>query len=342
MWWAKLGSILPEFSNLLTQTPGLRALAKRMGQIAPERRLPKFARQTFRSWFRRRPRKNTGAPKLILWPDTFSNYFHPAVAAAAVDVLESAGHQVILPPSQICCGRPLYDFGMLDLATGQLRQILKALRPEIESGAPLVGLEPSCIAVFRDEMTDLLPHDEDAKRLRSQTFTLAEFLSKHAAGYRPPRLERSVLIHGHCHQKAVLGHDADEQLLRDMGADPTFLDDGCCGMAGSFGFVPEKYDLSMEIGDSGVLAKVRDAPADQLILADGFSCRTQIEQATDRQGLHLAQLLQMALREGPHGTPGEYPEKPWLALKRNDGYAREFALGAAALAGLLYWARRVG
>ena len=332
-WWARLGSLLPPAANLLSQTPGLSAAVKTLGGIAPERPLPKFAAQTFQSWFRNRVRQNMGAPKVILWPDTFSNYFHPAVAAAAVEVLESAGFQVTVPRAGLCCGRPLYDFGMLRLAQRQLRTILRALRGEIQAGTPVVGLEPSCVAVFRDELMDLFPHDEDAKRLGVQTFTLAEFLDKKAPGYHPPRLKRAALVHGHCHQKAIMGMDSEEKILRDMRMDATLLDDGCCGMAGSFGFESGKYRLSLQVGGLGVIPKVREASRDTIVVADGFSCRTQIEHTTRRRGLHLAQVIQMALREGPQGTPGDYPEKPWLDLKRNGGYWRELAWVSGLLLG---------
>jgi Fe-S oxidoreductase len=342
-WWARAASVAPEVANFFSQTPGLRDVARAAGGLTQHRPMPKFARQTFQSWFARRPKKNSGAPAVILWPDTFSNYFHPAVAAAAVEVLETAGFEVKVPKAKLCCGRPLYDYGMLDLAKAQLKNILTKLQPAIAAGTPVVGLEPSCVTVFRDEMPDLLPNDEDAKRLKQQTFTLAEFLVKHAPNFHPPRLERKALVHGHCHQKAVLGMDEEEKLVHDMGLDATVLDEGCCGMAGSFGFEEEKYDISMRVGELGVLPKVRAASKDMLVVADGFSCRTQVEQSTDRQALHVAQVMQMALRRGIQGTPGEYPEREWTRLERNDGYLREMATaGALAVAGgaLLYKALR--
>jgi len=264
------------------------------------------------------------------------------VAAAAVEVLESAGFQVTVPRAGLCCGRPLYDFGMLPLAKLQLQKILQALRPEIQAGTAVVGLEPSCVAVFRDELVDLFPHDEDAKRLRAQTFTLAEFLDKKALGYHPPKLKRAALVHGHCHQKAIMGMDSEEKILQEMQVDATLLDDGCCGMAGSFGFEAEKYQLSLQVGGLGVIPKVRDARKDTIVVADGFSCRTQIEHTTQRRGLHLAQVMQMALREGSQGTPGDYPERRWLKLKRNGGYGRELALvsGLLLAGAALFWRAR--
>ncbi|HKW98280.1 MAG TPA: FAD-linked oxidase C-terminal domain-containing protein [Bryobacteraceae bacterium] len=338
--WARLASFAPELANLAGSAPGISSLIKFLAETSQARPLPKFARQTFKSWFRRRGQRTHAAAKVILWPDTFNNYFHPEVAAAAVEVLEAAGFEVLVPAANVCCGRPLYDFGMLDLAKRWLAKTLDILRPQIESGVPMVGLEPSCVAVFRDEMPDLLAHDEDAKRLQHQTFTLAEFLEKKAPGYQPPQLHRKALVHGHCHQKAILGMDAEEKLFSKMGLDAAVLDDGCCGMAGSFGFEPSKYEISMKVGDLGVLPKVRAAAKNTLILADGFSCKTQIEQATDRHAMHLAQVLKMAYTDGARGTEGDYPERHWLKLSRNDGHARELMTAAAALAagGLLYQA----
>jgi FAD/FMN-containing dehydrogenase/Fe-S oxidoreductase len=338
--WARLAALAPELVNAAGSVPGLSTLVKMIGDIAPERPLPKFARQTFKSWFRRRPRREKKGQNVILWADTFNNHFHPEVAAAAVDVLEHAGFDVLVPSAHLCCGRPLYDYGMLDAAKQLLHQTLAVLRRQVEAGTPVVVLEPSCAAVFRDEMIDLLPHDEDAKRMRQQTFTLAEFLAKRAPHYEAAPLHRKALVHGHCHQKALIGMDDEEKLLKSMGLDVTMLDDGCCGMAGSFGFEPSKYELSMKVGELGVLPKVRDAAKDSLILADGFSCKTQIAQATDRRALHIAQVLRMAFADGPAGPDGDYPERRWSQLKRNDGYARELATAGAGLAlgGLLYWA----
>ncbi|HEX5431996.1 MAG TPA: FAD-binding and (Fe-S)-binding domain-containing protein [Bryobacteraceae bacterium] len=338
--WARLASFAPGLVNLLGHAPGISDIVKAAAEIAPQRSLPRFAPQTFQSWFRNRPRQNMGGPQVILWADTFNNYFHPAVAAAAVEVLESAGFHVLVPRGHLCCGRPLYDFGMLDRAEATLRNVIGHLRTKIESGVSMVGLEPSCVAVFRDELIDLFPHDEDAKRLHQQTFTLAEFLEKKAPEYLVPGLSRKAMLHGHCHQKAIMGLDHEENVLRKMGVQVDVLDDGCCGMAGSFGFVPSKYEISMKVGELGVLPKVREAEKDCLVIADGFSCKTQIEQATDRQALHLAQVMQMALQRGAHGTQGEYPEREWLDLPRNDGYAREMLLAGAGLAagGALLWA----
>jgi Fe-S oxidoreductase len=200
-WWARIASIVPEMANVLTQTPILRDAMKLLGGIARQRRMPVFAPQTFTEWFRRRGKYNVGQPRVLLWPDTFDNHFFPEVGRAPVTVLEAAGFQVEVPAKSLCCGRPLYDFGMLGSAKRLLRQIFDTLRPEIEAGVPIIGLEPSCVAVFRDEMTNLFPHDEDAKRLRDSVFLISEFFETMLDGYEPPHLKRKAMVHGHCHQK---------------------------------------------------------------------------------------------------------------------------------------------
>lgn len=308
-WWARLASMLPGMVNFFTQTEPFAGLMKRLGGIAPQRSIPKFARETFRDWFARRPISNLGKPRLILWPDTFNNFFFPETAKAAVEVLEGAGFQVTIPPRMLCCGRPLYDWGMLDLAKRQLGQILDVLSDDIHAGTPIVGLEPSCVAVFRDELKGLFSNSEQAERLRSQTYTLAEFLMKHAPDYQAPQLQRQALMHGHCHHKAVMHMGCEETLLGKLGLDLKVLDAGCCGMAGSFGFEAEKYDVSVACGERVLLPEVRSASKDALIIADGFSCREQISQLTDRQALHTAQVLQMASRHGPQGPQGDFPER---------------------------------
>jgi FAD/FMN-containing dehydrogenase/Fe-S oxidoreductase len=283
-WWARLASRFPGMANGMTQGPFSRIL-KKLGGVHPERGLPTFARRTFRDGFAAR----SGTPTVLLWPDTFTNFFQPHIAHAAVEVLEAAGHCVGIPGRVLCCGRPLYDFGMLDLARRQLRQILAALRPEIEAGLPVVGLEPSCVAVFRDELVNLFPEDEAARRLSTQTFTLAEFLVRE--GFEPPRRSGQVIVQGHCHHHSVMSMDADRTLLGRLGMDFKVLDAGCCGMAGAFGFEAEHYEVSLAIAGQGLLPAVRVAGPDVLILADGFSCREQIGQLTGRRPRHLAEAL---------------------------------------------------
>lgn len=187
--WARLASRMPRVANFFTQTPLISDLVKGAGGLATERGLPPFAPQTFRDWFARRPQKNADKAPVMLWPDTFNNYFHPRTAQAAVKALEAADRFVILPDRPLCCGRPLYDYGMLARAQRLARQTLDALRPAIDGGIPIVGLEPSCIAVFRDEMVNLFPNDPEVKALSKQSFTLAEFLTKRT-NFQPPKLRR--------------------------------------------------------------------------------------------------------------------------------------------------------
>jgi Fe-S oxidoreductase len=188
---------------------------------------------------------------------------------------------------------------MLKMARRQLRQILDALRPQIEAGMPVVALEPSCGAVFRDELTQMLPDDEDAKRLNRLTCSLGELLQHEAPDWKPPQLHRRALVHLHCHQKATSDTDCDTAMLERLGLDVEVLDSGCCGLAGSFGYeAGEPYEVSMKAGERVLLPAVREAPADTLIVTDGFSCRSQIEHGTERGSLHIAQVLQAALQEG--------------------------------------------
>jgi len=292
-WWAAIAARMPRTANALVGTRPIGAIAKGLAGIAPERSIPRFAEETFVRWFRHRPPRATGERKVVLWPDTFNDHFFPATAKAAVTVLEDAGFDVALPRRRLCCGRPLYDFGMLGLAQRWLRRILDTLRPEIEAGVPIVVLEPSCAAVFRDELLGLFPDDLDARRLSSQTYVLSELLD--SVGYRPPRLARSALVQGHCHHRSVLRFDAEKSMLDRLGLDCHILDAGCCGMAGAFGFERAHYDVSMRIGELAVLPAVRAAGPDTLIVADGFSCREQIEQATGRETHHLAEILEMAI-----------------------------------------------
>ena len=275
--------------------------------MASQRQIPTFAPQTFTSWFRQRGVRNTDKPQVLLWPDTFNNYFHPATAQAAVAVLEAAGYQVVIPSQPLGCGRPLYDYGMLDLAKHQLQHILSTLQPQIAAGVPMIGLEPSCTAIFRDELINLFPHDEDAKRLHQQTFTLSEFLTKHAQEYQFPPLHGHALVQRHCHHQAIMGYEADEAVLKKLGLDYEILDSGCCGMAGSFGFEKDHYEVSIKCGERTLLPAVRNAASETLVIADGFSCREQIAQNTDRRALHLAQVFHRALRRDDRHLPA-YPE----------------------------------
>jgi FAD/FMN-containing dehydrogenase/Fe-S oxidoreductase len=357
-WWARLASLAPDVANFFSQTPGLSNLSKFLGGISQYRHMPQFARHSFKEWFAKRGLRNQGKPPVILWPDTFNNYFHPEVAQAAVEVLEDAGFQVWVPQANLCCGRPLYDFGMLDLARHFLHTILRSLQPQIEAGIPVVVLEPSCASVFRDEMINLLASNYDAHRLHSQTFYFSEFLDAKMPDYQswhPPHLEGRALVHGHCHHRAVIGFQNEVSLLNRMGIASDIPDPGCCGMAGSFGFEPPHYEISMKIGEQRLLPAVRKAGRDMLIIADGFSCHEQILQGAGRKPLHLAQVLQMALHERPYlasrepGPSAYEPRIPRRVPAMMDGNGKSqrrrrvrvgtaALLGAGALAGgILAW-----
>jgi Fe-S oxidoreductase len=308
--WAGMARIAPWLVNFLGRAPLTSQFTKWLGGISQKRNMPAFADETFTEWFRKRPLRNTERPAVILWPDTFSNNFHPAIAKAAVEVLEHAGYQVRIPQQSLCCGRPLYDFGMLHQAKATLEQTLIALRSDIEAGTPIIGIEPSCVSVFRDEMTNLLGNNAEAKKLKEQTFLLSEFLINQA-DYHPPKLKRKAIVHAHCHHKSVLKFDSESELLKRTGLDFHVLDSGCCGMAGSFGFEAEKYEVSVKIGERILLPAVRSADADTLIITDGFSCYQQIEGLTGRKALHIAEVLQMAIDEIPNPLvkPARYSEQ---------------------------------
>jgi Fe-S oxidoreductase len=236
---------------------------------------------------------------------------------------------------------------MLDTAERWLRKILAELKEEIEAGTPVIVLEPSCGAVFREELTNLLPHDQNAHRLRAQTFLLSEFLQKKAPHWRIPQLRRKALVHLHCHHRAVMGIGCEEDLLKRLGLDFRVLDSGCCGMAGAFGFEKgDHYDVSVKCGERVLLPSVRQAPADTLLITNGFSCHEQIRQLAGRQALHVAELAQLALKEGvleqpTPATDEKNGEIEWLDVKRAAKWAVASACAAAAgMAGASLWKKR--
>ena len=334
MLHARLAQYVPRLANLLTHAPGVNRLVKRAGGLSGEREIPPFAHQTFKDWWQGRGAVNPNADPVVLFPDTFNNFLHPEPMKAAVRVLEDAGFRVVVPAPALCCGRPLYDYGMLDAAKLFWRRMLDALAPQIQDGVPVVGIEPSCVAAFRDELPNLMPHDEDAKRLSLQTLTLAEFLQRHAPDWDAPQLNRRALVHGHCHQEATMGMSAEQELFGRLGLDAELLDTGCCGLAGSFGFEREHDEISRQIAEQArLLPAVREAGEGTLLIADGFSCKTQIEQLSERRALHTAQVIAMALDHGPVGVTGAHPEATYPDLVQNsNGRLREAALvgGAAA------------
>ena len=249
---------------------------------------------------------------------------------AATEFLQSAGYDVTLPRRQLCCGRPLYDWGFLGMAKDLLRETMDVLKPELDEGVPIIVMEPSCASVFRDELPNLFPGHEDARRLREATMTLSEFIVHENIDL--PRLERKALVQAHCHHSAVLRFGDEETVLRKMGLDVEHPDSGCCGMAGAFGFEKgEKYEISVRAGERVLLPKVREAASETLIIADGFSCREQIEQSTNRKALHLAQVLRMA-----QGGDVELEEQRGPDLRK----AGAIAGGLAMFGGIIWLARR--
>ncbi len=304
--WARVASVAPGLANFLSNAPGSNHLLRKALALAPQRQMPRFAEVSFQQWARKNQVPACGGesepvtagdgPQVILWADTFNNYYRPETSRAALEVLQRAGFSVKVPQRHLCCGRPLYDFGMLDRAKEYLRRILQVLGRQIDAGLPILVLEPSCASVFRDELGNLFPGDPRADRLRQQTFLLSEFLELRAPAFQPPQLSQRVLLHGHCHHKALMKMNHEESILRKMGAGLESLDSGCCGMAGPFGFEKDKFAVSQAVGERVLLPAVRQAAPDTLIVSDGFSCREQIFQATGRPAIHLAEAMQIALR----------------------------------------------
>ncbi|KND60654.1 Glycolate dehydrogenase, subunit GlcD [Candidatus Burkholderia verschuerenii] len=299
--WAPLASRFPALTNLLTSAPVVGSISKWAAGVANKRRLPVFAKETYRASAVRRHRANTHGKRIILWVDTFNDHFTPDVAHAAAKVLYALGYDVVLPKKRLCCGRPLYDYGLLDEARALLQQAVTELADDIRAGVPIVGLEPGCLSVFKDELLKQLPDDALAARLSQQTHLFSDFIAD--ADFDWPLLDANVLVHGHCHQKALFGMKRETALLDKLGVRWKLADTGCCGMAGSFGFNAEHYDLSMKIAGQKLLPMVRAAEADTLIVTNGFSCREQIEHGAGRHTLHIAQLALRALESGMRHAP---------------------------------------
>ena len=295
--WAALAARAPGLANALLRNGPLSAVAKRLGGIDTRRPLPPFAASGFRDWFAHRPAGagNSGAPEsprapVLLWVDTFTEYFAPEVGQAAVQVLEAAGYAVQLTAQPVCCGLTWISTGQLDGARRQLRRSVAALAAAVRAGTPIVGLEPSCTAVLRGEITELLPGDPRAAQVRAATRTLAELLAA-TPGWAPPDLDgMPAVAQPHCHQHAVMGWRQDAELLARAGAKVDAVG-GCCGLAGNFGVERGHYDVSVAVAQTALLPAVRQAPPGAVVLADGFSCRTQLDQLANVTGIHLAQLL---------------------------------------------------
>ncbi|BDG04484.1 FAD-binding and (Fe-S)-binding domain-containing protein [Anaeromyxobacter oryzae] len=335
MWWARLAALVPGLVNAVGATPGLSALAKAAAGMAPARRIPRFAPITLRRWFAARgPTPSARVPedrRAVLFADTFTDFFHPEVGTAAVEVLERAGWAVELPRRRLCCGRPLYDYGMLDRARRMLDRSLDALYPAAMAGRPILFLEPSCAAVFRDEALQLFPDDPRAIAVSRQVEVLSELVDSDP-GFPVGRLDRKALLQLHCHHHAVLGEDAEQRVLSRLGLEVERPEEGCCGMAGSFGFeAGDRHEVSVACGERALLPAVRRAPPTELLLADGFSCRTQIEQGTGRRALHLAEALRLAQEPAPVADPGA-----WARRRRPRSIGLTVARAAAGLAALAF------
>ncbi|MFC4603999.1 FAD-binding and (Fe-S)-binding domain-containing protein [Rhodococcus kronopolitis] len=304
--WLRLAVAAPALVNAAAGIAPLRRAGLRLAGIDPRRAAPTLAPRSFRRWWRRRDDASAGRPEVLLWVDTFANAFSPAVARAAVLLLEDAGYRVLITERSACCGLTWISTGQLDGARTQLAATLDQLEPHLRAGRPIVGLEPSCTAVLRSDLLELLPDDPRARLTSTSTHTLAEFLTaavgSDGSPWSPPRLDGTrVLVQPHCHQHAVLGFEADRLLLERSGATVTELA-GCCGLAGNFGMESGHYDVSVAVAEHALLPALRAAGPDDVLLADGFSCRTQAEDLAGRTGIHLAQLFAGALESGGHGT----------------------------------------
>jgi Fe-S oxidoreductase len=331
---SRVASRIPEVVNFFTQTPGLSRLAKFAAGMATAREIPSFAPVTLQQWWRERGgTSNPSGPRVVLWPDTFNNHFHTDVGVACVEAIESTGWQVVMPEGHVCCGRPLYDYGFLDLAERYLKATLEKLREEVRKGTPIVGMEPSCLAVFKDELSAMLPHDDDAGRLARCAMHFSEFFERFDIPV--PRLERKALVWGHCHHKATGGMDPEHKLLKRMGLEIEPVSGGCCGLAGSWGFEQGHHEISMDCGEQALLPAVRDADRDTLVIANGFSCKTQIQQSdAHRNALHVAQAIKMAREHGPDGYRAGPPEKPYYEVRPAVSASRRAIRTGAAVAGL--------
>jgi len=290
--WARIATIAPAISNLLNRVPIIQRRIKSSLHMHAKRTLPSFAKPFLKTHRVEQPQASgLTQPDVFLWADTFNNYFYPATMEAAHKVLAKAGFRVSLPKGHLCCGRPLYDFGMLESARKYLLNVLDALEPQLAAGTPIVVLEPSCATVFRDELTNLLPNDPRATKLRDQTHLLSEFLVRYAPDYAPPSISGKILVHGHCHQRATMGMQDEMKILRATGASVELLDSGCCGMAGPFGFERDKFDISQKLAERVLLPAIRGASQETLIVSDGFSCCEQVTQNGGVRPLHLAEVL---------------------------------------------------
>jgi len=330
--WAALASRVPELVNLATQTPGLARVAKFAAGIDQHRTMPTFAPMTLQQWFTRRGgTRNPHGRRVVLFPDTFNNHLHTDVGVACVEAIEAAGWQVVMPSGHVCCGRPLYDYGFLPAAKHYLRDVLAQLRDEIRAGTPVVGMEPSCLAVFKDELRQMLPHDDDAARLAKNAYHFGEFFD--TFDIPVPPLTRKALLWGHCHHRATGGIEPEQRVLERMGASVEPVSGGCCGLAGSWGFESGKWQISLDCGEQALLPAVRDADDGTVVVANGFSCKTQIADApgVERRALHLAQVMELA-RDPKAAAKRRRPEERVYGKRPKPSLARRVVRTAGPLA----------
>ena len=310
--WARLLEPVAGLVNLFTQTPGLKQLPNWVAGIHPARTPPAFAMRSFRRSYR--PNGNgrgdtrRDGPLVVLWTDTFNNHFTPGPLHAAAEVLEAAGCRVELPRANLCCGRPLYDYGLLGQAKRTLRRTMAGLREQLDRGAYVVGVEPSCLATFRDELPNLFPKDAAARRLAGRAMLFGEFLDK-VLHYDPPGMQGRAILRAHCNHKSVFGVEHDKAVLGRTGLDFEWLDDNCCGMAGAFGYEVRKYGVSLRIAEDVTLPAIRMAPPETRIVCDGFSCREQIRQLAGREVVTLPELICEGLRKGGKAGPRQSAER---------------------------------
>lgn len=297
--WARLAGLAPWLINTITHLPLASSIILRLGGMDARRSVPRFAVRPFlRAW--RRTHRHTAAPtsvgpQVALWVDSFSNSFSPGIPGAAIRVLQDAGYQVIIPEQDACCGLTWISTGQLTAAKTRLRNLLDVFGPYAAAGIPIVGLEPSCTAVLRSDLVDLIPDDPRSGLVADATKTIAEILTGASpaavAGWRPPALgDVTAVVQPHCHQYSVMGFDADTDLLRSAGATITTLA-GCCGLAGTFGMERGHYETSVAVAENALLPALRAADPGTLYIADGFSCRTQADQLAGVQGVSLVELL---------------------------------------------------
>jgi FAD/FMN-containing dehydrogenase/Fe-S oxidoreductase len=292
--WARLAATMPTAVNAMMGTPAFATTLKAVGGLDRRRELPRFARRSFTRGFTPGA-PDASRPPVLLWPDTFTNFFDPHIATETAELLQRTGFHVEVPRGALCCGLTWISTGQLATAKRVLKRTLTALRPALRSGTPVLVLEPSCAAVFRSDLPELLDGDQDAHRLAEQTVTIGELLHRHAPDWRPTALDANAMVQQHCHQHAVLHYLDELQMLDDAGVDVNVLDAGCCGLAGNFGFERGHYDVSVACAQDKLLPAIADADPSTVLIADGFSCRTQIRELTGRDPQHTAQLLARAV-----------------------------------------------